>query len=317
MIAACRMSRQRRWLPMAALVSGLAAGSAAAAEDSALAVTQIAPGVYVHQGSHAEIAEANRGAIANLGFVVGERCVAVIDTGGAPATGRALRRAVRQVTRLPVCHVINTHVHPDHWLGNSAFEDDQPEFIGHARLPAQLAARGPYYIAALQRDTRFRYGPDALVPPTRTVTDALELDLGGRRLRLEAMPPAHTDNDLVVTDLATGTLWLSDLLFVDRVPSLDGSLKGWLAVLDRLQGRDAARAVPGHGPASVAWPEAAAPLRRYLEALLDQTRAAITAGATLEEALERVAAAEAGNWKLFQDYHPRNVGKAYAELEWE
>ncbi len=317
MIAASRMSRRRRWLPMLALVPGLAVSSAAAAEDSALTVTEVAPGVYVHQGSHAEIAEANRGAIANLGFVVGERCVAVIDTGGAPATGRALRRAVRKVTRLPICHVINTHVHPDHWLGNSAFADDQPEFIGHARLPAQLAARGSYYITALQRDTSFRYGPDALVPPTRTVADVLELDLGGRRLRLEAMPPAHTDNDLIVTDLATGTLWLSDLLFVERVPSLDGSLRGWLAILDRLQARKVARAVPGHGPASVAWPDAAAPLRHYLERLLAETRAAIAAGATLEEALERVAAAEAGNWKLFQDYHPRNVGKAYTELEWE
>lgn len=317
MISKSRNSRWPRRLPLVALVVGLAAAPWASAEQAALAVNEVAPGVYVHQGSHAEIAEANRGAIANLGFVVGERCVAVIDTGGAPATGRALRGAVRQVTELPVCHVINTHVHPDHWLGNSAFVDDQPEFIGHARLPAQLAARGSYYIAALQRDTAFRYGPDALVPPTRTVADALELDLGGRRLRLEAMPPAHTDNDLVVTDLATGTLWLSDLLFVERVPSLDGSLKGWLAVLDRLQARGAARAVPGHGPASVAWPDAAAPLRRYLESLLAETRAAIAAGATLEEALESVAAAEAGDWKLFQEYHPRNVGKAYTELEWE
>lgn len=317
MIFNLQKSRWHRRLSLAALAVALATGPGIGAEEAVLTVTEVAPGVYVHRGSHEEIAEANHGAIANLGFVVGERCVAVIDTGGAPATGRQLRRAVRRITPLPICHVINTHVHPDHWLGNSAFADDQPEFIGHARLPAQLAARGRYYIAALERDTGFSYGPDALVPPTRTVADALELELGGRRLRLEAMPPAHTDNDLVVTDLATGTLWLSDLLFVDRVPSLDGSLKGWLAVLDRLQARGAAQAVPGHGPASVAWPDAAAPQRRYLESLLTETRAAIAAGATLEEALKSVAAAEAGNWKLFQEYHPRNVGKAYTELEWE
>ena len=293
-----------------ALIPALAGGEA-------LEVTEIAPGVHVHRGAHAEIGAANRGAIANLGFVVGERCVAVIDTGGAPATGRALRRALRQVTDLPVCHVINTHVHPDHILGNSAFVSDGAEFIGHARLPAQVAARGPYYVAALERDTGLTYGPDALVPPTRTVEDALELDLGGRRLRLEAMPAAHTDNDLVVTDMATGTLWLGDLLFVDRVPSLDGSLRGWLSVLDRLERRAAARAVPGHGPAAVPWPESAEAQRRYLEALLTGTREALAAGATLEEAVDGVARQEAGRWRLFEDYHARNVGKAFAELEWE
>ena len=312
-----RVSASAAWrrLPLALLL-GLAP-AVGVAEVAPLAVTEIASGVYVHRGVHEEIASTNRGGIANLGFVVGERCVAVIDTGGAPVTGQALRAAVARVTDRPVCHVINTHVHPDHVLGNSAFLPDEPEFIGHWRLPAQMQARGPYYVAALRRDTGLQYGEETVVIPTRTVEDSLELDLGGRRLRLEAMPAAHTDNDLIVTDLATGTLWLSDLLFVDRVPSLDGSLTGWLAVLQQLATRRVERAVPGHGPVAVPWPEAALPQRRYLQALVTDTRRAIDDGDTMEEAIATVAAGEAGRWRLFEDYHARNVGKAYAELEWE
>src|ERR1700737_4899584 len=90
-----------------------------------------------------------------------------------------------------------------------------------------------------------------IVTPTLLVATRLELDLGGRRLALRAHGPTHTDNDLTILDDKTRTLWLSDLLFVDRLPVVDGSLLGWLAELDRLTTISADRAIPGHGPAAV------------------------------------------------------------------
>ena len=111
-----------------------------------------ARGVYVHYGRDAELAPANAGDIANNGFIVGTRCVAVIDTGGRYAVGRALREAIWHVTPLPVCFVVNTHAHPDHVFGNAAFADDHPEFVGHARLSDALRRRGPSYLRALMRD---------------------------------------------------------------------------------------------------------------------------------------------------------------------
>ncbi|NIR61364.1 MAG: quinoprotein relay system zinc metallohydrolase 2, partial [Gammaproteobacteria bacterium] len=253
----------------------------------------------------------------NIGFVVGGRCVAVIDTGGSPAVGRALRRAVRAVTERPICYVINTHVHPDHILGNLAFEGDDPDYVGHHRLPEAIAARGEYYRTSVARALGRELPDGVLVAPDRVVEDERVLDLGGRELRLQALPPAHTDNDLLVEDSATGTLWASDLVFVDRAPSLDGSLKGWLAVLDRLMGMPAARAVPGHGPPSVSWPAGAEPLHGYLETLLRRTRRALEEGATMEEAVERVGRVGRGDWRLLEHTHRRNVMAAYAELEWE
>jgi quinoprotein relay system zinc metallohydrolase 2 len=280
-------------------------------------VTAIAPGVYVHRGVQADPSPANRGAIANIGFIVGGACVAVIDTGGSPPVGHALRSAVRAVTPLPICYVINTHVHPDHVFGNVAFAPDRPEFVGHAKLAAAMQARGRAYLAALKRVL----GPDAadaaLIEPTRAVAGEVELDLGGRKLRLRAWPTAHTDHDLTVFDEKTGTLWLSDLLFVERIPVVDGSLRGWLEVLSELKRVPVRRVVPGHGPVTSDWPAAGAAQERYLRQLLVETRAALRAKKTLPEAVATVGGGERSRWLLFDAYHRRNVTAAFAELEWE
>jgi glyoxylase-like metal-dependent hydrolase (beta-lactamase superfamily II) len=156
-----------------------------------------------------------------------------------------------------------------------------------------------------------------VVVPSLTVATTAELDLGGRVVTLTAHGPAHTDNDLSLLDRQTETLFPADLLFVGRVPSLDGSLKGWLDELSRLKGMPAKRAVPGHGPASVEWPGAAADLERYLGVLLEETRRAVADNIGIEAAVETVALAERGSWALFDDYNGRNVTKAYKELEWE
>ena len=117
-----------------------------------------------------------------------------------------------------MCYVILTHVHPDHLFGAAAFLEDRPQFVGHAQLPRALAARGKFYQKTLQRDLGDLAQGSEVVAPTLLVEGEMVLDLGNRPLRLRAWPVAHTDNDLTVYDEKTGTLWLSDLLFVDHTP---------------------------------------------------------------------------------------------------
>ncbi|HEX3415171.1 MAG TPA: quinoprotein relay system zinc metallohydrolase 2, partial [Stellaceae bacterium] len=298
----------------AAVVLGTTAGRA---QTAALPVTEIASGIFVHNGVHEEASAANDDAIANIGFIIGDETVAVIDPGGSFAEGSALRAAIRARTDRPIRYVILTHVHPDHIFGTAAFRDDHPDFVGHAKLPGALAQRGDYYLRRLHSNLGDEANGTEIVPPTVLVADRLELDLGGRRLMLRAHGPAHTDNDLTVFDQNTRTFWLADLLFVDRIPVIDGSLVGWLKQLDELTAISADRAVPGHGPVSVPWPTAVEPERRYLEAVAHDTRAAIKAGIGIANAYQHVANSERGHWLLFDEYHPRNVTASYKELEWE
>lgn len=295
---------------------GLAAWAGANAAEP-LPVTQFAEGLYVHRGVQQDSGPGNLGDIANIGFIVGEKCVAVIDTGGTAEVGRRLRAAIRAVTPLPVCYVINTHVHPDHIFGNAAFRDDKPRFVGHAKLPAAMATRGRNYMNALSRDFGAVAEGTETIPPDLPVRGTMELDLGGRVLSLRAWPTAHTDNDLTVYDPKTGTLWLSDLLFVDRIPVVDGSLRGWLALHPALIALNPKQVVPGHGTLKGTLAEALAEQERYLRTLLVETRAAIKGRETIQQAVGKVGGSERGRWLLFDSFHARNVTAAYAELEWE
>jgi len=108
-------------------------GSTFYASDTSTHINEVADGVYVR------LRQTGVGFIANIGFIVGEQCVAVIDTGGSVAEGENLKKSISRFTDTPICYVINTHVHPDHILGNQAFKSRTVKFIGHHRLPRAMA----------------------------------------------------------------------------------------------------------------------------------------------------------------------------------
>ncbi len=76
-------------------------------------------------------------------------------------------------------------------------------------------------------------------------------------------------------------------------------------------------AVPGHGPPTAHPGDALARERRYLESLLQGVRRELSEGKSLQDAMLHVGGDEKSGWLLWDEVHPRNVARAYEELEWE
>jgi quinoprotein relay system zinc metallohydrolase 2 len=299
-----------------AALAMLATATGSRAQQQELPVSSVADGVFVHNGQTAQMTRENDGAIANIGFIVGEDAVAVIDTGGSLREGRQLMAAIRARTGKPIRYVINTHGHPDHVFGNAAFVQDGTIFVGHTNLPRALATRGQFYLDAFRRTMGDQLIDEvSIVPPTLLVSGTLNLDLGARTLALRAWPAAHSDCDLTVLDEKTGTLFAGDLVFLVHTPVLDGSIRGWLGAVDELGALPAQRVVPGHGPVS-GWPAALADERRYLQTLASDVRGLVTSGKPIAAA-RTAAGSERSRWELFDDFNTRNATAAFSEIEWE
>lgn len=307
---------------LAALLATLVGlhASPAAQDIQPLSVREIAPGVYAHQAPITAMDAASGGDISNNGFIVGDEAVAVIDTGGAPIIGERLKKAIETITDKPIRYVINTSEHPDYIFGNNAFAGPGITFVGHKNLPRSMAVRGPHYIHTLRRDMgeALMKGVE-LIPPTLLVDIGKnrELDLGHRIIDLRAWPMMATDCNLTIFDTKTKTLFTGDLVYLQHIPVIDGSVLGWLKAMPWLAAIPARFVVPGHGPVGVDWPQALAAEKAYLAKLTADLRGLIDRGADIAQAAQTAGSSEASKWRLFRVYNPRNATAAYAELEWK
>lgn len=289
----------------------------ASADAAPLPMREIAAGIYVHSGVHEPMDEGYHGDICNIGFIVGKNAVAVIDTGGSLTIGKALLESIRAVTPLPISFVINTHVHPDHIFGNAAFINEHPAFIGHVKLADAMERRSEVYL----RNNAAWLGSDnegsIIVKPTMGIDGTKSIDLGDRVLTLQAYPAAHTNTDLTVFDENTQTLWTGDLLFIERTPSIDGDIKGWLTAISGIESHPIKLVIPGHGQATTDWKAAFDKEQHYFETLLSDVRANIKKGISMENTMSTAAEKQRSNWVLFDTVNRRNVNIIYPALEWE
>lgn len=288
---------------------------AAHAFDYRLQPRRIADGVYVLIGRTEDFDTRNGGNIVNTGFLVGSSGVVVIDSGPSRRYGEQLRAAIAAVTPLPVVLTLNTHAHPDHFLGNQAFPAGTL-----AALPATrdaIAREGEDLSANLYRLAGdWMRGTEAR-PPGRSLAPG-RLDAGGRELELIALD-GHTGADLLVLDRASGTLFAGDLLFHDRAPTTPhADLDHWLAALERIATLDGVRqVVPGHGEvASGAGLQT--PLRqtqawlRWLQQRLDTSAAQ---GLETNEVLALPLAAEFATIAEAATEYRRSVLRLYPQTE--
>lgn len=236
-------------------------------------LAEVGPGVHAWLQPNGLLGESN------AALVVGAEESLLVDTLWDPRLARRMLDAMTPLTaEAPIGTVVNTHSDGDHWWGNQELPGAEIvateaaadlmaaqspaemkrfralagalRLAGSAPIPyprrGEIASIAAYVSEALEP---FAFGEVRLVPPTRTFTGELSLEVGGREVRLLEVGPAHTAGDLIVWIPDARIAIAADILFVGVTPIMwTGPLEGWVRALDRLLELGAERLVPGHGP---------------------------------------------------------------------
>jgi quinoprotein relay system zinc metallohydrolase 1 len=296
-----------------ALLAALAIASVAfaASFDYGLKPQKIADGTYVLIGSTEDFSIANGGNIVNVGFIVTSAGVVVIDTGPSKRYGEQLRAAIGRVTDKPVVKVVNTHFHPDHFLGNQVFAD-----VGVAALFATSQGietmGGPFADNMYRMCGDWEAGTEPAVP-SRSQSGGVE-PIGDHTLEFLALA-GHTDGDLAVFDRTTGVLFAGDLVFFDRAATTPhANLAVWLDSLGQLKLLPYKQVVPGHGPV-VSDARAIDQTRDYLVWLETTLRQGADRGEDMTEVMATPIPEKFASIPLVDHEFPRSVTHLFPALE--
>jgi quinoprotein relay system zinc metallohydrolase 1 len=237
----------------------------------------------------------------------------IIDSGPSIGFGLALGALARRLTGQSVTRVYITHLHPDHSFGNGAFAGAEVHALPGTR--AELERDGSGFADAMYRMLHGWMAGTEVILPTAAAAEG-EVIIGGRRLRLLALS-GHSEGDLAILDVSSGTLIAGDLVFHDRAPATPHADFGdWHAALVRLAATPHHQLVPGHGPLCGNG-AAIAQTRDWLTWLETSLRAAVANGLDMAEAANlpipvRFAGIAAARYEL-----TRSVSHFYPRLETE
>jgi glyoxylase-like metal-dependent hydrolase (beta-lactamase superfamily II) len=222
---------------------------------------QIADGVHVIPDQRIDL-------VPNVGFVVGEEVVLVVDTGMGVANAERVLERARELAGGKKLLLTLTHFHPEHGFGAQVFRDAAEIVYNRSQWEELQAKFGEFVemfsgfspeIAEILSDVE-------LTEPHETYEDRLRIDLGGVVVDLEAVGPAHTRGDQIVWLPEQRVLFAGDLVenrFFPILPDADSHGSEWISLLERLEAMEPETVVPGHG--AVGGVELVREVREYLE----------------------------------------------------
>jgi cyclase len=187
------------------------------------------------------------GSAGNVGVLVGEDGVVLIDDQFAPMTSR-ITDAVAELSDQPVRYVFNTHWHGDHTGGNRNFGKLGPVIVAHDNVRQRLSSEQFH----LFFKARSAAAPPAALPVI-TFNDSMTFYLNDEVIDVLHVPVAHTDGDAVFYFRKADVLHAGDAFINRGYPLIDiasgGSIKGQIEATNRMLGMIGSETIiiPGHG----------------------------------------------------------------------
>ncbi|RME15479.1 MAG: MBL fold metallo-hydrolase [Alphaproteobacteria bacterium] len=306
-----------------AFATALAVLAAQGAHALEFEVQKVTDRIYVLVSDLGPRSPENYGINATLGLLVTDEGAVLIDSGAAYKAGPVIAAHVARVTDQPIRWVINTGAQDHRWLGNGWFAEHGAEIIA---LERTVESQKSYAASHLKRLAR-GIGPERLAGTVPYYADRAlpgdeaTLTLGGTKVTLLWPGPGHFRDDAVVIVPSEDTIFTGDLVFVERLPGVQGDgtssiVRDWLASFERIAAMNPAHIVPGHGHACDL-ARARADTGDYLAWLIDNIAPAVEDFEDLTEVVDRLEASPFEYLANYDQLHRHNVNVTYLQLEAE
>jgi glyoxylase-like metal-dependent hydrolase (beta-lactamase superfamily II) len=289
--------------------------------SSALAYTpkaeKVVDSVYAIIGPLGQRSADNNGLNANMGFIVTDDGVILIDSGASKLGAQQLEQAVAAITPRPIKWVINSGSQDHRWLGNDYFASKGAEIIAMARTAQTQAQYAKQHMAGLRKFLGKRLDGTVPLPAEKTLAgDKASVTLGGVKLELR-YTDAHFPGDAWIWLPQQKVLFSGDLIYVDRVFAVLpwSSVKHGQRAFHAMEALQPKYIVPGHGRVSDL-----ARARRdtgdYYDFLNKTIGSAAEAMENMEEVLNRYNhLPQFEHLEHFDELHRTNMNRSWLEYE--
>jgi len=265
---------------------------------------------YFFYGKEEYFSPLNGGDIANVSFIITQNSVILIDTGSSYEYGLQIKKEIEKITSKPIKYIINTHHHPDHFLGNSAFQSD---IFATDYTKNEITQNGDLYIVNLVNIVQSAMKNTKVKAPNKNLNSKI-LDLDGYKLEILYLD-GHTKSDVVLFDSQTKILYSADLVFHKRTPATaHADIKKWIKSLEELEKIDYKFLVSGHGIATTS----KKPIKEnisYLRFLDETLKQSAKNGLDIFEILEKPIPKEFESFTMFKEEFERSVINLYPSYE--
>lgn len=290
--------------------------SAVQAGDLVLQPVRVATNVYAIIGDLGGQTYENEGLNNNLGFVVSDKGVLVINTGPSQRVAKALHAAIQMTTQQPIKWVVNVNSQNHYWLGNDYFKSLGATLIASKEGERVMREMGAQQLEANQTLLKEKAAGTKLTYPTDLVTDKRELKLGKTLVQLLHFGPAHTPGDLVVWLPEQKILFAGDIIYTERLLAIIpiGNSANWIEAFDKLAALNPKTVIPGHGKPTT-MERARRDTRDYLSFLRAEAKRVFDASGSMQDAVEKTDQSRFRALVNFDLLARRNMNQMFQEVE--
>lgn len=278
---------------------------------------EVIPGVWSAIGATAPGSYQNSGHNNNLSFIITDDGVVVVNAGDNYLLARSLHEEIKKITDQPVRYVVLENGQGHAMLGSNYWQEQGATVIAHADAAHEIEALGHEIIERMRARNRDKALGTELTRPDETFEREWIIALGGERIELRYLGPAHSPGDIVVWLPRRKLVISGDMAFHERLlPVFETTdTEGWIASWDAFAALEAEVIIPGHGgPTDMA--QVTTYTRDYLVYMRQQVGEVLEQGGDLEAAYA-IDQSSYAHLDTYEFLAQQNAGRIFRAMEFE